>query len=102
PASVQPTRNFAILHAAIYDAVNSIDRSREPYLIQVHAEPGASETAAADAAARDTLVSLYPSQQQAIDDTYAAELATVPAGAGRDEGIRVGVEVAHDLLAIRA
>ena len=25
PASIQPTRNFAILHAAIYDAVNSID-----------------------------------------------------------------------------
>jgi hypothetical protein len=33
PASIQSTRNFAILHAAIYDAVNSIDRSHEPYLV---------------------------------------------------------------------
>ncbi|HLB20250.1 MAG TPA: hypothetical protein VK613_14095, partial [Gaiellaceae bacterium] len=37
PANIQPTRNFAIVHAAIYDAVNSIDRSHEPYLISVRA-----------------------------------------------------------------
>src|ERR1700675_4102102 len=37
PANIQPTRNFAILHAAIYDAVNAIDRSHEPYLIAVRA-----------------------------------------------------------------
>src|SRR6185312_14443984 len=51
PANIQPTRNFAILHAAIYDAVNSIDRTHEPYLISVRAPRDASETAAADAAA---------------------------------------------------
>src|SRR5207253_10004635 len=51
PANVQPTRNFAILHAAIYDAVNSIDRTHEPYLISVRAPRAASETAAVDAAA---------------------------------------------------
>ena len=37
PANIQPTRNFAILHAAIYDAVNAIDRAHEPYLIFVRA-----------------------------------------------------------------
>ena len=52
PANIQPTRNFAILHAAIYDAVNSIDRTHEPYLISVRAPRDASETAAADAAAQ--------------------------------------------------
>jgi hypothetical protein len=62
PANVQPTRNFAILHAAIYDAVNAVDRSHEPYLISVRAPRDASETAAADAAARSALVGLYPAE----------------------------------------
>jgi predicted lipoprotein with Yx(FWY)xxD motif len=102
PASVQPTRNFAIVQTAIYDAVNSIDRTHEPYLIEVHPRRGASETAAADAAAYRALLGLYPSQQQTLDATYAAELAEVPAGPARDEGVRIGAEVAHDLLAVRA
>ncbi|HXJ63247.1 MAG TPA: vanadium-dependent haloperoxidase [Actinomycetota bacterium] len=102
PASIQATRNFAILHAAIYDAVNSIDRSHEPYLVFVHAPRDASETAAADAAAHTALVGLYPAQQGALDSDYAAELSQVPDGPGKDEGLRVGEAVARDLLAIRA
>ena len=72
PANIQPTRNFAIVHAAIYDAVNSIDRSHEPYLLDVRAPRDASETAAADAAAHTSLVGLYPAQQSALDADYAA------------------------------
>jgi membrane-associated phospholipid phosphatase len=102
PATIQPTRNFAIVHAAIYDAVTAIDRSHEPYLIFVHASRGASETAAADAAAHTALVDLYPSQQSALDTDYATELAQVPSGAARDAGVRVGQQVASDLIAIRA
>src|SRR6187200_24163 len=55
PANIQPTRNFAIVHAAIYDAVNAIDRSHEPYLVSVRAPRDASEVAAADAAAHTAL-----------------------------------------------
>jgi hypothetical protein len=55
PSTVHPTRSFAIVHAAIYDAVNAIDRSRQPYRIFVSAPRGASETAAADAAAHAAL-----------------------------------------------
>jgi hypothetical protein len=102
PATIQPTRDFAILHAAIYDAVTAIDRSHEPYLIFVRAPRGASETAAADAAAHTALVDLYPSQQSALDADYATELAQVPSGAARDAGVRVGQEVATDLVAVRA
>ena len=65
PANIQPTRNFAILDAAIYDAVNSIDRTHEPYLISVRAPRDASETAAADAAAHAALIGLYPAQRAA-------------------------------------
>jgi membrane-associated phospholipid phosphatase len=102
PANIQPTRNFAILHAAIYDAVNSIDRTHEPYLISVRAPRDASETAAADAAAHAALIGLYPAQQISLDSDYAAELAQVPNGPAKDKGIRVGEQVASDLLAVRA
>jgi PAP2 superfamily len=102
PASVQPTRNFAILHAAIYDAVNAIDRTHEPYLIAIRAPRGASETAAADAAAHTALVGLYPAQQTSLDTDYQAELAKLPDGPAKDAGVRLGEQVAGDLLAIRA
>jgi membrane-associated phospholipid phosphatase len=102
PANVQPTRNFAILHAAIYDAVNAIDRTHEPYLISVRVPRGASETAAADAAAHTALVGLYPAQQSSLDIDYAAELAKVPDGPAKDKGVRLGQQIAGDLLAIRA
>jgi hypothetical protein len=35
PATVHPTRSFAVMHAAIYDAVNAIDREHSPYLVRV-------------------------------------------------------------------
>ena len=90
PANIHPTRNFAILHAAIYDAVNAIDRTHEPLLISVRGPRSASETAAADAAAHTALVGLYPQQQGILDHDYAAELAQVPDGPAKDKGIRLG------------
>jgi membrane-associated phospholipid phosphatase len=102
PATIQPTRSFAILHAAIYDAVNAIDRTHEPYLISVRAPRSASETAAADAAAHTALVGLYPARQASLDSDYATELAKVANGPAKDKGIRLGEQVASDLLAIRA
>jgi membrane-associated phospholipid phosphatase len=102
PATVHPTRSFAILHAAIYDAVNSIDRTHEPYLVSVRAPRGASETAAADAAAHAVLVALYPSEQSTIDADYASELAQVADGPAKAKGVNVGVRVAADTLVIRA
>src|SRR5438105_12845257 len=102
PANIQPTRNFAILQAAIYDAVNSIDRTHQPYLVSVRAPRDASETAAADAAAHTALVGLYPAQQNVVDAEYATELAKVADGPAKDKGVRLGEQVAGDLLSIRA
>jgi hypothetical protein len=102
PATIHSTRSFAILHAAIYDAVDAIDRTHAPYLIDVRAPRDASETAAADAAAHAALVALYPSQQAVLDADYAAELEQAPDGPAKDDGVRLGDEVASELLAIRA
>jgi hypothetical protein len=47
PATVHPTRSFAIMHAAVYDAVNAIDATHEPYLVRLeHVSPHASQEAA--------------------------------------------------------
>src|ERR1700732_4536268 len=47
PATIHPTRSFAIMHAAIYDAVNAIDRTHQPYLVRLGASHFASQEAAA-------------------------------------------------------
>src|SRR5260221_928 len=102
PATVHPTRSFAILHAAIYDAVVSITRDAPAYLYSVTAPSGARADAAAAAAGHDVLVALYPKWKAALDQQLAGELATIPNGAGEQQGIQVGQAVAAHLLAIRA
>src|SRR5438046_1756062 len=56
------TRIMAIVHAAIYDAVNGIERRYEPLHVDFDAPRGASQRAAAVQAAYAALVRLYPSQ----------------------------------------
>src|ERR1700676_4670501 len=52
PATIHSTRSFAILHAAIYDAVNAIDQTHTPYAVRFSGvSRWASQAAAADAAA---------------------------------------------------
>src|ERR1051325_7290478 len=52
------SRIYAMMHVAIHDALNAIDRQSRPYTFDMQAEPGASPNAAVAAAARDVLVSL--------------------------------------------
>src|SRR3989440_4007773 len=102
PATVHPTRSYAILHAAIYDAVVSITRDASPYLFSVPAPSTARADAAAAQAGHDTLVALYPKWKAALDQQLASELAAIPNGAGKQQGILVGQAVAARLIAIRA
>src|ERR1700744_123895 len=101
PATVHPTYELAVMHAAIYDAVVAIDHSGKPYLDRVVAPRTASREAAADAAARDTLVALYPSQTATIEQRYAGALAAVPADRARSQGVRVGQRAAAQMLLAR-
>ena len=72
-----------MMHAAIFDAVDAIDHAYEMYgPVHVRAPAGASAVAAADWAAYQVLVSLYPAQQASFDSVLANDLAHVrPAGA---------------------
>src|SRR5499427_9507006 len=67
PPRVPLARNLALVHVAMFDAVNAIDRSYQPYFAHVHASHGASLEAAAAQAAHDTLVVLFPSQATNFD-----------------------------------
>src|SRR5712671_198538 len=103
PATVHPTRSFAILHAAIYDAVNAIDRTHRPYLVRLSGVPrDASQEAAAAAAAHEVLVALYPAFQVAFDTALQQSLSQIPDGNDKVEGIRIGQTVADRILAVRS
>ncbi len=102
PATVHPTRSYAILHAAIYDAVVSITQDAPAYLFSVKAPRSARADAAAAQAGHDTLVALYPTMKAALDQQLADELAVIPDGAGKLHGIQVGQAVAAQLVAIRS
>src|SRR5262245_20841497 len=91
------SRALAITQAAVYDAVNAIDRSFEPYHAHVHASRGASLGAAAAQAAHDTLTALFPSQAGTFDSALAADLVGIPPGLAM-QGVAVGHEVARQIL----
>jgi membrane-associated phospholipid phosphatase len=102
PATVHPTRSFAILQAAELDAVNSITRHGPSYLFSVRVPADARPDAAADQAAHDVLAALYPSAQPGLDVMLAAELAEIPGVQGKHDGTLVGAAVAKRLLLLRA
>src|ERR1700758_73170 len=103
PATIHSTRNFAILHAAMFDAVDNIAGTFEPYLVRLtDVSKHASQAAAADQAAHDVLVSLYPAFETTLDTELQQDLTEVPDGPEKDEGINVGKTVVAAILAARA
>jgi PAP2 superfamily len=101
-ATIHPTRSFAIMHAAIYDAVNSIDRTHRRYVVRLSdASPSASQDAAASAAAHEVLVALYPALQSELATKFQLSLAQIPDGEAKAEGIRIGQTIADRILSLR-
>src|SRR5437773_2350013 len=96
------SRSLAILHASIYDAINGIARTYEPYLVQSAVSAGASREAAASAAAHAALVNLFPAAASGFDALHAAILAGIPNGPQKVAGIVWGEFVANQILASRA
>jgi hypothetical protein len=94
---------FAIVHAAMFDAVNAVERRYEPYVVDRAAQGrGASPEAAAAAAAHKALVGLFPEQAASLDAAYANSLAALPNDARKTRGIALGEDVATATLVARA
>jgi hypothetical protein len=95
------SRTLAILHASIYDAVNGIARTHEPYLVESAVSGSASRKAAASAAAHEALVNLFPANASDFDALHAAILAGIPNGPQKTAGVVWGEFVANQILAAR-
>ena len=95
-------RTIAILHVAMFDAVNSIEQRYKPYKVQLPASPDTSKEAAAAAAAAAVLIKLVPDAGPDIQSTLTSYLATLPEGEAKSKGIELGQEVAMRILEARA
>jgi hypothetical protein len=103
PTAHDSTLSFAIVHGAMYDAVNAIDGGYQPYLSNPDATPFDSQHAAAATAAFRVLKWLYPTQvlSPTLESRYDASLAAIPDGAAKLGGIAAGETAAAAMIAAR-
>src|SRR5690606_14451845 len=82
-------RHYAMMHIAMFNAVNSIEQRYGPYRAEVPATPGASAEAAAAQAAHDVLVALLPDAEDTFDEALESRLQDVPDGTAM-QGVEAG------------
>jgi hypothetical protein len=92
-------RYFSIMHIAMFDAVNAIEREFTPYRVRLRAAGGAADAAAAQAA-HDVLVALLPSSSAIYDETLARHLGKRPSAFVK-RGAAIGAQVAKEVLTWR-
>ena len=96
------SRAMAIVHIAIFDAVNAIVGGYQSYTGLAPARDGTSIRAAIAQAAHDTLVELFPSQRASLDEQLDEDLSRIPERSDRAKGIVLGQRAASAILAQRA
>jgi hypothetical protein len=96
------TRNMAMMHVAMSDAVNSVQNKYAIYAPGGMPASGASAEAAAAAAARSVLLHQLPAQQASIEQAFAGSIKDIPDGAAKKDGIAIGEKCAAAILADRA
>jgi len=95
-------RMMGMVHAAMFDAVNSIERRYRPYLVQLPADPATSKEAAAAAAAAAVLATINEKTAGDMKAALASYLASIPDGAAKADGVKLGEAVAARVLEARA
>ncbi|MGV3771783.1 MAG: phosphatase PAP2 family protein [Verrucomicrobiales bacterium] len=96
------SRNLAILHTAIYDAVNSVEYRYEPYLFHELVIGETSQEAAAVGAAFEVMKVLYPSFQARSDELYIRFLTNHPSTPALTNGLALGSRIAMQALGARS
>jgi hypothetical protein len=94
-------RAMAILHVAMFDAVNSIELRYKPYKVRLSATPDTSKEAAAAAAAGAVLIKLFPDATADVQSTLTTYLTTLPDGEAKSKGVELGQAVAAKILEVR-
>jgi PAP2 superfamily len=95
-------RTVAAMQVAMFDAVNSIERRYRPYAVQLAGAKDASPEAAAATAAARVLAALHPNAADEFNAMLTAYLAALPAGAAKDNGVKLGEAVAGEIAQRRA
>ena len=107
------SRLYAMVHIAIHDALNAIDRRFRPYVPGPRGPRTASPEAAVAASAHDVLVALIaqvpvnfqscvPASLAGVEADYTAALAAIPDGAAKTQGVAVGQAAATRILSLRS
>jgi hypothetical protein len=93
-------RTLSMVHAAMFDAVNAVEKRYAPFAPAALEATGASADAAAQAAARRVLVELYPRQKAMLDAAFASSVGNF-ADATKAAGVAVGEKCALAVLEMR-
>jgi hypothetical protein len=108
------SRTYAMVHIAIHDAVNAIDRRYRPYAYDGRVRGNVSLAAAVAAAARDVLVPAmlaipapFPAEcgragAAVAEAAYDEALAAIPDGRAKSRGVQLGQAAAAAVLVLRA
>jgi len=94
-------RMMAMVHAAMFDTVNSIERRYQPYLVQLPADPTTSKEAAAAAAAAKVLATIDTKTAGEMKGALASYLASIADGPAKSDGVKLGEAVAAKVLEAR-
>jgi hypothetical protein len=95
-------RMMAMVHAAMFDSVNSIEPRYSPYLVQLPADAATSKEAAAATAAATLLATIDAKTAGEMKAALATYLATIPDGAAKSDGVRLGEAIAVKVIEARA
>lgn len=98
----EASRTTALVHAAIFDAINAIEGRYTAYKVKVTAPTGSSSEAAGAGAAHAALVRLYPDQKGTLDQALAKSLGRIAEGPARTDGVAVGEKVGAEMVALRS
>ena len=83
-------RMMGMVHAAMFDAVNSIEPRYRPYLVQLPADAATSKEAAAAAAAAAVLTTIDEKTAGEMKVALATYLGSIPDGAAKSDGVKLG------------
>ena len=95
-------RVMGMVHIAMFDAVNSIERRCRPYLVQLPANPTTSKEAAAASAAAAVLATIDSKTAGEMKIAIASYLASIPDSAAKSDGVKLGEAVAARVVEARA
>src|SRR5215471_8535024 len=96
------SRGTAMLHVAMYEAVNAVEGRYLPYKSNLMADRNTSKEAAAAAAGHAILLAIYPDQQSILDTTLATMLSGIADGERKAKGIDLGKKAAVEIITLRA